>query len=51
MAMGLGFKERSCAGKVKFKKAKHAFAASRALGLHPYRCEFCRRWHIGHPHS
>lgn len=47
MALGLGFKERSCAGK-KRHKAKQAFTVARKLGLHPYRCEFCRRWHVGH---
>ena len=48
MPIGLGYKERSCHGKVRYKKAKQALAVAQKRGIEPYRCQFCKRWHVGH---
>lgn len=48
---------RTCEGKRQFSSFRRALAAIKALirrhgpqdgWLHPYRCPFCGRYHIGH---
>lgn len=50
--------ERACEGKERHPTEAAASAALKvyqdagtlrtASGLHPYECEFCREWHLGH---
>jgi len=47
------FKERDvCGHKAKFSSRKQAKGAIRSFrkkdNLHPYFCEFCFHWHLGH---
>lgn len=48
-------REAGCAKKVRYQTRKEAKKASKTVkelhritGLHPYRCEFCEQWHLGH---
>jgi hypothetical protein len=48
----------SCGDKMAYTSESAAKEAARQLGrkgkawLSPYRCRFCRRWHVGHmPHE
>lgn len=48
-------RECACVGKVRYLTRKAAKRASKTVaelhrikGLHPYRCEFCALWHLGH---
>jgi len=50
-------KRRSCSGKIRYGDQTGAVRtiismkkAGKAAGgeLHPYKCKFCRKWHIGH---
>lgn len=43
------FEIKSCRRKVKYATAKQAKnTAIYAKHGHPYRCVFCKNWHIGH---
>jgi hypothetical protein len=47
-------KARSCGSKQRYADEREAREAAHLVHLHtgerlsPYRCPFCRRWHIGH---
>jgi len=50
------FRAKSCAGKKKYRTEAEAadmisiqMEYGKAMeGVHPYRCGFCDKWHIGH---
>jgi hypothetical protein len=48
-------RRRSCEGKTaypsidKARYAAHLASKRSSEKIVPYRCEFCRQWHIGHP--
>lgn len=47
--------ERGCTSKVVFdsrREARHIAQHDRNSNgqLHPYRCRYCDRWHLGHRH-
>lgn len=50
------FKSKSCTGKKKYKTEREAAFmidvqkeyGKDMNGVHPCRCEFCDKWHIGH---
>ena len=47
-------RRRSCEQKRRYGSAHHAKRARRAAdpvkfhGVHPYHCQFCGGWHLGH---
>jgi hypothetical protein len=49
-------KAKGCVGKVQYKSKKDALKAINGLhkaagyqgNLHPYRCQFCGKYHFGH---
>jgi hypothetical protein len=50
----LPLKERACGSKALYISRAEAKATVRhgrrmGSGLHPYRCEWCSGWHLGHP--
>lgn len=49
----LPLKERACGSKALYVSRAEAKAAARhgrrmGSGLHPYRCQWCAGWHLGH---
>jgi hypothetical protein len=50
------FRNKSCTGKKKYRtEAEAADMISTQMefgrsmdGVHPYRCRFCNKWHLGH---
>jgi hypothetical protein len=56
MSSKRALRRRSCEGKQKHSRLSDAVAHLRSLAasgysvgeVHPYRCAFCRSWHVGH---
>lgn len=50
-------RRKQCEGKVRHASRDAAITAVRQMArrrdvyLVPYRCQFCKGWHIGHPNS
>lgn len=42
-------RRRSCEKKLRHENKIEAIAHSRSMGLpwHPYKCRFCKGWHVG----
>ncbi len=49
MASKRRLRRRSCEGKIRHVEVDGAYAHSKSLGwpYHPYKCKFCKGYHIG----
>jgi hypothetical protein len=53
---GVSFRTKSCTGKKKYRSEAEALDmistqaeyGKKMDDVHPYRCEFCNKWHLGH---
>lgn len=49
MASKRRLRRLSCTDKRRFDNMNEAIEFNRDPSMHAYQCEFCKRWHLGHP--